>query len=770
MGKGKRNRERNAQDILQRPVTKTLKKKNKKGMPSWALSLIALAVVILILLPLIISGVTESGIIKRNRVLIKSQTGKFDINQQMATFIAWNGMYESGLYYYQLMQAGYMQDTAGITKTYTAEQYALNSAYASMQENPRDCIDSVLNTLKEYVAVCDLAYTEGVTLAEDDKAQVDRIIEWLDEMRSGTTFSSTNKFLNYTVGEGVREKDVRAVSEIVMLHNKYVEQKEQELDHAITLNPTVLDTYCQENPESFYKMDYLSFALQDKDLAEELKACNTPKAFVEKVLNIHFDLNYKALYNQYTTAEEANKDFNTVKGKTDANENTALSDALDALKIEAAKEYKKDDELASELKDWLLDSKRKQYDTALISSEDAIYLVAFYSAEANADAVNARVKTYALVDGEAHGEDAEFKATLLKVFIENNTDVKEEDKTKYDYKSAATKSEELQKALNTEGADVATLLADALEAKGVTASNTELPKAVVTLATSATNVENKAYIAVSENERYVVYVDAIAEDKSVDIRYVHFEADVFCLILDSLQESIDEDFSSTPATATFTKSPASGSYQSFLFEMKEGEVFESARKNGDTTIVEATKDKVTTYTVYMAVAKNDKMLYINDALAVNGGYLLFSNAASADAALKQLEGKTGTDLSTAFLALTSDKTTNTPVFQQFSRETIDKLDKSVGEWMFDAERKDGDLKVINKTDSEGAITGYYLATFESSDEAWKYTAREGLIAQQKKDWLTALIEQYTVNEKTLNKIGAPSTTVAETTAAATSAN
>ena len=104
MGKGRRNRERSLQDRLANPAAKNLKTKKKSGMPSWLTSVIAVLVVVVILLPLIISAIQESGFFPRHRILIESTSGEFDINQQMATFIAWESLYESGLTYYQYMQ------------------------------------------------------------------------------------------------------------------------------------------------------------------------------------------------------------------------------------------------------------------------------------------------------------------------------------------------------------------------------------------------------------------------------------------------------------------------------------------------------------------------------------------------------------------------------------------------------------------------------------------------------------------------------------------
>ena len=83
MGKGQRNRvERD--DLFDSP-----RDKKKKGMPKWAKNTIAIALAVVIVLGIVAAVMYSNGTFRRMQVLIKSKTGEFDINRQVATFLAW---------------------------------------------------------------------------------------------------------------------------------------------------------------------------------------------------------------------------------------------------------------------------------------------------------------------------------------------------------------------------------------------------------------------------------------------------------------------------------------------------------------------------------------------------------------------------------------------------------------------------------------------------------------------------------------------------------
>ena len=203
--------------------------------------------------------------------------------------------------------------------------------------------------------------------------------------------------------------------------------------------------------------------------------------------------------------------------------------------------------------------------------------------------------------------------------------------------------------------------------------------------------------------------------------------------------------------------------------MKEGEGRVSARKHGDTIVIEKTDEtkKETTYTVYMAVQNTDydekgEMLYYLKDRLVNGGYLLFDEEDAAKEAKDSLAGKTGDELYAALADLESDNSDNSPkVSSSNKRATIDAANKDMGAWMFDEARKDNEVTIIEKKGSDDKVEGYYLAVYVDHVISWEKTARSSLLNEQLQDWIEELAAPYTVNEKVLKKIGEPSTTAAE---------
>ena len=79
MGKGSRNRQRHVQEQLNSSARQN---KQAKKAPKWLTPLISILLAAVILVGLIASVLTNSGIIYRNRIIVESKTGNYDITQQ----------------------------------------------------------------------------------------------------------------------------------------------------------------------------------------------------------------------------------------------------------------------------------------------------------------------------------------------------------------------------------------------------------------------------------------------------------------------------------------------------------------------------------------------------------------------------------------------------------------------------------------------------------------------------------------------------------------
>lgn len=165
MGKGSRNRQFHQQDMVDNPQ-RYKEQKRRKPMPKWATTAICIVLLLGILFGIGAYIFTKYGIIERNRVLIESKTGEFDITQPTATYIAWQNTYYQAMMEYEYMRLGYLKDEQGVTKVGGAnyverEQYGLVVAQLYLKDYLRDAIDGIAQIILEI----ELSHHKTVLLA-----------------------------------------------------------------------------------------------------------------------------------------------------------------------------------------------------------------------------------------------------------------------------------------------------------------------------------------------------------------------------------------------------------------------------------------------------------------------------------------------------------------------------------------------------------------------------------------------------------------------------
>ena len=500
MGKGSRNRQRHVQEQLNSSARQN---KQAKKAPKWLTPLISILLAAVILVGLIASVLTNSGIIYRNRIIVESKTGNYDITQQTATFLAWQGAYYNAYYYWYYAYLGYITDKTVTTQYQSADAYAFDVARYTVQNSLRDSVQELVETLVDYVAVCDAAEKAGVTLDADDKAEIDSTLDWLKDMQGAYGFGTLNAFLKGAIDTGMKKSDIKHALEIVTLYNKYILQVQEDYEKAVVLSD--LDVFRDENPDDYFKTDYLSFATEDKELAEKLAACTSADEFRETVVRHSFENNYKTTFNKYTVTQEAADALKEIGSKTDLN-STALTDALNAIgATEKASYTKESTDLPKEVIDWLFKTVRTQYEVSTVSTENGIYLVANYTEKVTAEttSVDARVKFYAFAEGESYGEDASFKSSMLDQLLA----YKRADALAKDMAAFPKQIEKLLTAHN------------AVEVTAADKDTKDVPTALLDKILAASTTEKSIVTATERGFYYVAYVRSIDQDDKVDFAY-----------------------------------------------------------------------------------------------------------------------------------------------------------------------------------------------------------------------------------------------------------
>ncbi len=493
MGKGSRNRNLHMQNSASNP-----RKNNRpKQAPKWILPTVTLLMVAVILFIAVASIVSSSGIVERNRILIKSQTGKFDVSQQMATFIAWQNAYYLYYYYYNSSS----QSDTSLKGYSSADEFALSAAQYTLQNNLRDAIQDEIKVLIDYVAVCDEAYRQNITLDENDQKSVDDSMQSLKNMQTSLGYTSFGTFLKVAIREGIKESDVRKAMEMVVLYDKYKTQIEDGYKAAMT--PTDLDNHLKDHPEDYYKIDYVTFAADNEELATRLKEAKDLTEFRELIVKNHHTVNYGKVFCSLLAADE----YVSIETATNNNGGTSLTDALNAIGAEETKTYNRADmpDTQKALKDWLFSTSRKQYETKIITTDGGIYIAAFMSLNANTETVEARVKFYDYANvGGAYQNDETFKDTILETLL------------------AEKRAEILEAELNRTDVNVDEVLKanNAIEAVGITPES-DLPEAILEQVFELAGTGINVYRGLGNGMYYVIYIRNLSAT-TADIAYCAF--------------------------------------------------------------------------------------------------------------------------------------------------------------------------------------------------------------------------------------------------------
>lgn len=769
MGKGNRNRSSNAEATL------TASKKNKqqkKDRSSLILSAVLIVIAVAVVVSITASFLSDSGFIRRNRILLKSQTGKFDVNQQMVTYLAWEEMFSA----FQSTYGTYVSSGQVSTSTYSDEyEFALYTAQYFISENLGSVVADMEEDLLGCVAVCDYAYSQGMRLDEREQASIDSVIENLKTINSTyyNPYGTLNQFLSTFVGSGIKESDVRDALEMTRLYSKFVEQLEDGYENSVL--PEELQTYIEEHKSEFYKTDVLQY-IADEDFIKELVNCKTTEEFREKALGHFFDQNYKTLFNKYTVVQTAKDELAAYQGITNSESGNALDDKLNELKFEPVQGINKDDENYPEsVRTWLFNSKRVQCDSVLLETANyGIYLLSYYSDEAaGADTteVLARIKHFDLSDGVSYEGNENFKAEMRAEFISNATD-----KGSEQYDTLEEKAEKLQEqlkaAIEADNGNGHSNVLSFFEQYNATEFSFQIDDTTKTsllpenlfndMKGNSDHTQERSYSFVIDSEDdpvgYIYYVKSADNlNEEYTILYLEIENDIYYSILDDIQSTMDDEFS-FEVTMSYSKPNDDGSYTKisewlFLDGRKENDVAYFVTQETD----EDTEEEHDVFTAYMVTGTP---MYIDHEDVVNGGFAIFTKEETAQAALETLKGLTGVPLKNEFEALNASSV----VYDSgLDASQTDPYHLNLTEWFFSEERQVNDCAIVS------AGGKYYVCVYFGTMDSADRTAKDGLIndrVQADVDTLVSVLDKngepvYKINERVLNKMKVFETTTVE---------
>ena len=517
-------------------MEKGTKTKNKKQIiwPTWAKRALCIALLVAVLAGIVVAAIISSGTVLRGRIIVDSKTGKFDMNQQMATFILWQAMYQQGYnewineYYTSLYTGSSSSSTDSITKLYSSpDQYALTVAAYYTKEALNSGLYSIKDYLIELVAGADAAIEAGMKYEAHDKEDAKSVVTWMQNIyvdmgyyASGIPFKN---FLSEYVGDSFKTSDIEDAAKVMIMYSKYSDYKSFELQDDPTADD--LQDYILKNPTGYFSTKYFSFTGADEAMIREF--------FTENFMNDRFESTIAKHY--------ANIDRLAIADLKD----DALTAKLEELALNNAQKYTKtttdgkatySPELDEAIGEYIFSTANKAGTFAAISGEKCAYLIYF---KENATATEATVafKKYSYDDAKVALEEAmqqgidAVKDLLISCIKEG------ENTTDYltDNDKAAKLFEEIKKeTANLEGVEIK----ESTLKKGV--ENTELPasvvKAIYPEGEDATPYTGWTFIINDPTESYVVKVtDVNNETNECFVSCITLTDDTFANVLTTFE-------------------------------------------------------------------------------------------------------------------------------------------------------------------------------------------------------------------------------------------
>lgn len=787
MGKGKRNRQYHFEDRQANP-TKYKEKKKQFRMPKWAKYTIAAVLALAIIVPIVITSLISGGTFLRARVLVDSKSGQFDLNQQMATFILWQNMYQSAYYEWYYASWGLQEDTNNITKNYkSAAAYGIDVASTYTNMYLRDGIEEIADYLTELVAGADAGVAAGLTLNADDDKAIAEFTTWMQNVYAASEFAgytTYENFLTTTVGQGINASDIESAARLLTMYTKYCNYAKLDLDDDPT--ESILQEFIEKNPSGHYEIKYHQYTNASEDFlkklyeklgkeykseadkkndknAEEVLLSMDVAEFRKLVIETILEEGFKnAVLNKYAVNGDAGEALDALNVKNLTAEKRA--EKLAELGIEkTAFDSKKNTDLNKDISSWIFDTKRKVNDTTLITSGESTYLVYIFTQpttdkDTKAIKVEAGWKEYKFANYESKVEgfyemlkedliNAE-KSEQSKVHLSAEEiakqfydDLKNNKKTWSDIKAEDIKKEDLTKPKDDD--KDTTAIEDKLYAAGTKVN------------------EGDIFQADDNGTSYVIKVTKVS-GTNYSVEYTTFKDSDYHGFYRSFTSSLDASYNKEAATLTHPESTTKGSLNEWLCagkydETKKDRVFDRV-KNDVAHFAATDSNGKNTGKFNVCVVSTPMQQVKKDEATVYGGYLQFKTEQEAKDALALVSGKTGFDLWHAFSALSvttttgtgSDaKTTTTDATVETALTKEDVTDAKLEEWFFSKDRKANDTAVV-----KGA-SGYYVAFFKSTEQTWTRTAKDSWVSTQMTEKLLGLIKDggYEIPEATLNKIG-----------------
>ena len=532
MGKGKRNKQLHLNETEGAPQKRQNKNKKQFVMPLWAKRTLCIVLLVAVLAGIIAAALISGGAILRNRIIVDSKTGKFDMNQQMATFVLWYTMYQQATYEWQ--NAYYQQYFGGsqnsiLTQYQSPESYGLSTAAYYTKEILNTGLYSVKDYLIELVAGADAAVNAGMKYESHDKADAKGVVTWMQNLYLNLGFAqygySFDYFLSEYVGENFKKSDIEDAAKVMIMYSKYSDYMNFNFQEEPTQSD--LQNYIDKNPAGFFETKYYAFSGASESMVREFFSDKFMDERFESTVAKHF-ANLDRLALTELKGDELTAKLEELGLKTTTKYTKTTTDGKDTYSPE----------LVDAIGEYIFGTSNKAGTFAAISGEKCAYLV-YFEKTSTATEATVSFKEYKYEDYKDNLSEIENSQELIAECIkggENTTD----------FMTDNEKAADLLEQLNDdaamempEGAITGVFTTKPLEENDTNTAPKSILDALYSKDAKVTLGWN--FTVNNTNESYVVKVTRIIKDDqgkdttNYEISYIEYTDDLFAAVLNTFE-------------------------------------------------------------------------------------------------------------------------------------------------------------------------------------------------------------------------------------------
>lgn len=258
MGKGNRNSQKHAAEQIKNSekLAAQQKKANSKKKTEKATSIALAVFAVIIVAVLALSIVSSAGVFIRSEVALSTEN--VTVDSAMMNFFYNNYLANWYSSYSSYINAGYF--SLNPSTSLKLQTFGAGYEYLFLGEYDGTWydyfLDAVLREVKNYVTYAEGAIAAGITLSDEDYAEIDELIK-----ATKKNLKASGAKLADWYGKGVNASDIRRAYELVYRANKFYEQKIDQLESALKENDAALHEYVKNNKSSFYTADVLKYTI-----------------------------------------------------------------------------------------------------------------------------------------------------------------------------------------------------------------------------------------------------------------------------------------------------------------------------------------------------------------------------------------------------------------------------------------------------------------------------------------------------------------------------